>query len=419
MFFRAIRGALTLSGYAICALGLSWILGCAEAEVDRQLVSPQDQHAAKSKEIERTLNKNFSFYGKIIDQDNQPVIGASCFLDASTLKANPGVSVGITGKFEVKSDASGSFSFADAGGFLFIISATAPGYLIDTLGLDFNYLKASTIRSDRLSSKEDPYVIHAWKLGPPLANREIDVDLNWEDERLKVADGKEVFVAIRLDMGGSGESRFLRNNPMLTRVGSGDDWDLALSLVGNSANAGETPLVGPNGKRLPQGAAVRVRAKSGGVRQTEVRFPFIPGEITEFLSKSDLQWAGSKSLGSDVYFRILYHNDIHGYQSFLTIKCSGVAKSEDADCRLGFDRLAPFIVSQAGVINISGVGLLEYFPEYVRGLKNPEVIKEERDDLMRKQRYQEEHLLEIRKSDPALARQIEERMRSEGKVVPP
>ena len=153
----------------------------------------------------------------------------------------------------------------------------------------------------------------------------------------------------------------------------------------------------------------------GGVCQADSTFPFVTTG-KEFSRSIDLAWTNSIKIDNQVFFRVFYRNEEVGCTSFITIRYDNAGKDEQHDCRLRFRGSGGLSVPQLGVINVSGSGNLEYFPDLIRKIDD-QPDEERRQRILRY--YQEHNLPEIRMKDPALAREIEARMRAEGKPVPP
>ena len=412
-----IPGRLLATWRALMISVLSFgMISCAEVHPQPGTEPIQDP-ITRAESVAKKMNGLFYFYGKILDQDNQPVANADVTLEIGRIQANLGTISGKADDINSRSDLNGSFSFVDVRGYLFIIKAMAPGYVIDTFRLSFNYQDSDTVKCDQLSAKDKPFVIRAWKLGPPSTNRQIVLDRKGAGENFRANDNKELFVKIRRELRGDGEPKPLLQDPSLVRVEANEDWDVALSLVSN-ADAGEAPFAERNMKKVPTGVAIRVRTKSGEVCQADTTFPY---SITkENLSTSTvLKWSGAVKGDNQAYFRIKYRNDPIGYWAFLTIVYENKSQREESDCRLKFDSSVRLAEPRVGVINVSGSGNLECFPNYLRELEEDAVNMRKQEERLKTEKYQEDHLDELRRNNPGLAEEVEERMRKAGKTVPP
>lgn len=420
--FRSTTGTwcdLLVSG--ILSLGVTGVLACGEPGNDQPLDPQNDRSSVRDREVERATTHAFKFYGKIIDQYGGAVVGAKCQLKYSRIRARQGFAVAASDESESLSDDTGSFQLAEKNGYLFVVGASCPGYIIDDRNLTYNYLLARTIPFDKLSSKETPYVIYAWKLGAPTENRKIVINRDCNEIKLKISDGRELYAKLHVNIEGVGNARVMRGDPELSWVGAEDEWDIALSVVVGSEATGAPPVISENHKKLSAGTGIHVRARSGGIRQTEMRFPFLSGRVADYKSALDLRWSESIFSSNAIHFRILHRNETNSYRSFISLRCV-IANTRDGwDFALGFDDAIPSPVSETGVISLldSDESLLEYFPEHVNRLDSLGRERKNRERLIRVHKLQEDDLLEIRKNDPDLAREIEARMRSEGKTVPP
>jgi hypothetical protein len=377
---------------------------------------PGESPMAKARLIEARANGPFYFYGKIVDQYDHPVAGASATLRVGRVVAGPSSAIAKTEHIFATSDESGQFSFIDVTGYLFVITLKCSGYLIDDHHLDLNYQYNNTIKCDQLSGKQNPHVLRAWKLGEPLENRKMELGGDAVANTFKADDKRELFGTIKMKIEMKGETKRLLDDPVL-RVGAnndGDEWDVALSLVSGSLDIGEAPFSDPGDKPLQKGAAVHVRTRRGGICQADPTFPFTIRK-TEASQSIDLKWKNCIKIGQDVFFRVFYYNQEIEYSSFITIRYQNAGRNENYDCQLNFCGSGGLTVPQLGIVNVSGAGNLEYFPDFIRTI-------DARPDAERRERilhyYQEHNLPEIRLKDPALAREIEARMRAEGKEIP-
>ena len=132
-----------------------------------------------------------------------------------------------------------------------------------------------------------------------------------------------------------------------------------------------------------------------------------------------LKWSGAVKGDNQAYFRIKYRNDPIGYWAFLTIVYENKSQREESDCRLKFDSSVRLAEPRVGVINVSGSGNLECFPNYLRELEEDAVNMRKQEERLKTEKYQEDHLDELRRNNPGLAEEVEERMRKAGKTVPP
>ncbi len=380
-----------------------------------------DPQSAKASAAANAMTGSFYFYGKVLDQNNQPVPGVDVVLNAERITSSAGVIGSNSNQATTRTDETGCFSFMGEKGYLFEIKASATGYIVDNYGLTYNYQLRETIKCDKLSNKTNPYIIRAWKLGSILENREITIDHNWKSESVKVGGNKEIFSRIVLDFAGDkSDSGILRQNPKLIRVDVTEDWDLSLSLTGNALDVGMAPFSEEGTKILPANTGIRVKTRNGSVLQADATFPFAAGKEEKFSESIDLKWTQSVKDHEVAYFRIYYHNKIYGYQSFLTIIYRNASQSSEMDGRIGFGRAVPLTVPEIGVLSLSGSSRLEFSSKNIgQTQKNTDERREEQERIIRARAYQEDHLKEIRRTNPILAREIEERMRLSGREVPP
>lgn len=362
--------------------------------------------------LDRADEKKF-FHGIIVDQEGHPVPDA----EVSLRVVIPGLWGGSGGAQEAttKSDRNGIFALPGmghpSGNLDPDVHAKAPGYVIDNFG--FQRSRSEFDKNWPQGNHANPCVVRAWRLGAPSENREIDEGRTLMRKSFRIGDKAVLRAKIHLTMEEKNGSRRLLKNPTLEDASETDDWDLELSLASDSPDVGEAPFSFPGSAPLPRGMAIRVRARAGGVRQADPVFPLM-ARNEGFAPVVDLNWSNTVKSYNDAFYKIFYRDEALGYLSFLSIHCNYQNPENGVTLGIGFFGPANMAVSHLGVINLSGSGDLECFPAHFYN-DGPEAE-------LRRQRIrdsQEQNLDSIRKTNPKLAKEIEDRMRAEGKVVPP
>jgi hypothetical protein len=358
-------------------------------------------------------NRQNDFHGIILDQDDLPVANAAVTLEVyiAGLWGGDGASSGGGSRsVTTVSDGTGRFSLPDTMIRELGIKAVAARYLIDNFGLTKSFCDRKAAAYDA----SHPCVVRAWKIGTRSDNRVIESGPTLRGKSFRNGDKQALRVKIHLTIEERGGSKRLRKNPTLDDAGETDDWDLELSLASDSPDAGESPFSFPGAAPFPRGMAIRVRARAGAVRQADPIFPLM-AKNEGFNPVIDLNWSNTVQSDSDAYYKIFYRDGTLGYLSFLSIHCNYENPKDGVALGIAFDYAVNRAVSQLGVINLSGSGDLECLPE--------QAYNEGAEADLRYQRiihdHQERYLDTFRRTNPKLAKEIEDRMRAEGKVVPP
>jgi len=388
----------------------------------------------KVKMVARQHNGVFYFYGILLDQTNNPIPDAVVTLSASTFSALGARIDSSTNKHRATTDVRGAFSFTDINGYMFYLaSIEKPGYRFVLRPYAYNYTSPGTPFREDISAPDHPCVVPGWRTAPNEEVAPFEKGTNVDDVRLmmqSVADlNRQMRFRIEL-VDDPAENPEHTWNARVVPVSISDetaDWDLEISMDGMAG----MPL--PQTRKqmrlaswLPPGSAVRVRANHGGVQQADWRYPYLAPDHG-YLESAVLKWNNGESDGGDlIRFAVYYFNKRTSRYAHLYIDYKsefGRAEPPSIGGKVEVVKITlPFVGNNGeppGVLNPHGSRVLEYSRAYnnqqIEQRMKPIRDKEQADRDARR----ETKLDWFRKNDPNEAWLIEERMRSQGKVVPP
>lgn len=394
----------------------------------------------RAREVERAFTGSFSLHGKLEDQHHAPIVDAEVVLKSSRITAFFGTFSSSGRHVTAKSDAQGLFSFSGVKGHLFYIhEIRKPGYVFMLRPYHWNYQNADTPKVEDISAPDHPCVIQGWKSHPPEEVAEIDLGQYGPAKpspRVAVRSMEEFSRRSRFRIVVIGdpvvhpEETWQARVEVVSTIGDVAEWDLEMSLDAtaqmpeptDSRNNREAPLFP---LWFPSGTAVRVRAKHGGVKQADWRYPYLAPEAG-YQESVTLDWANSEPPQPTTRLFAVYYFDAHTSRyAYVRIRYEA-GREMDRNAPLPQDwkqyaciTLTDAYQEPAGVVNPHGSRVLEYVGAY-----NAQQVEQRMKPIRDKEQAESDARREakldwFRKNDPAEARLIEERMRSQGKVVPP
>jgi hypothetical protein len=368
--------------------------------------------------FERADDKR-SFYGSIVDQDGHPVHDTTITMRREIVRMDGRTVNKETICFNAKSDREGIFVLPGLEyphrdispeiyeGVIPRIYASAPGFIIDNFAIRKEFVDDASARGDRAK----PHLIRAWKFADRRLNREIRAG-DEPTAAFVLGDARELYVKINLNLGRVDGLGNPDDSPNLASATEHEDWDVAISLASDASDAGDSPFTKDWMRRTPPGTAIRVRARVGSVCQADPIFPF-SAKGKAFSPVIALNWSGLHRIDDHGWFRFFYRSDLLGYTSFLTVSYRHGSVNQEKHCSLSFAPVGHLDVPYVGVLNPSGDDCLEYDPVYSYIMRRLGVASENHSV------HEEDYLPHLRQRDPRLAREIEARLRAQGKEVPP
>jgi hypothetical protein len=391
----------------------------------------------KAHRIAQGATGEFFFHGILLNQYNEPIPHAVVTLSASRISAFLGTISSGSSKLRATSNERGEFSFTDVAGYSFKIdSVEKPGCLFMLRPFYYNYSNVGTPLPKDISAPDRPCVIRGWRSA--VQEEVAKIDFKNPEPRLECTSAAGISGVLRLRID-------VRDDPALdpsktwsatfVKVPADDataDWDLEIGW--DTAMHMPPPTEDLDSlfpPWLPAPTAVRVRARHGGVQQADWRYPYLaPAE--GYRDAIALDWSNSEVLQATnrrfavyyydartlryAYVRLAYHADFIKDLSQPTPPWTEKSVWRPNVMRVFCDHSCG---EPAGVINPYGSRVLEYSSTY-----NAQQIEQRMKPIREKEQADRDARREakldwFRKNDPAEAHLIEERMRSQGKVVPP
>jgi len=199
-------------------------------------IEARDRQSIINKEsaIDEAYNIRFkqprSFYGKVIDQDGQPVVGAEVTGNIEELGV---LSEGLhTHTFKTESDSNGLFEFVRKTGAPISVSVKKDGYLLGARGEGYNGPPSEK------TSSSNRAILTMWKLrgAEPLVGFSIDSQIAYNGTPTTFDSATQ-----KINPDGDLRVTLVRSPSEVRRSGQGFDWSVKIELIKGGLVAEDDP----------------------------------------------------------------------------------------------------------------------------------------------------------------------------------